>query len=245
MNFNSKKVGDATFDFAQKYAGKVPKVLAVNSVSGGIRDMIELSRRFEMKLTTNFIAGMWSLSGHTVSLNIASCVRELAEQLKENWDCIVISGDVWGCLSKDVIAAVLAKVSNGAGLIVTAPEELPTELKNLIKQRRSPGKVQPWSVAGNSALLAGVPFAALPPTPVFTYQIKGGKVLANAGNAPLVTEFSLGKGKVFVCAWQVVKARKSKYNRSSNFFLPFLNDKENFATCEWRLGAPPQDPASL
>ena len=31
----------------------------------------------------------------------------------------------------------------------------------------------------------------------------------------------------------------------NSHLLPFLNDKESFATCEWRLGAPPQDPASL
>ncbi len=232
LNFNSQKIGNETFDFAPKSAGKVPRVLAVNSVNGGIRDMIELSRRFEMELTTNFIAGMWSLSGHTVSLNVASCVRELGEQLKNNWDCIVISGDVWGCLSKDVTSAILGKVANGAGLILTAPEELPADLKKIIKIQRSPGKVQSWKKVETSALLAGIPFAALPPTPVFTYQIKDGKVFAKAGNAPLVTETSFGKGKVFVCSWQVVKARKSKYNRSSNFFLPFLND--NVPDVPWK-----------
>ena len=224
LNFNSKTVGEDFFNFAATFAGKKPKVLAVNPVSGGIRDMIELSKRFEMDLTTNFIAGQWSLSGHVMSLNTKSCVNELARQLKKDYDCIVLTSDVWKLFDRQLSEDILTKVANGCGLVLISPENYPDALKKHIKLRSATPVSLPWQSKGTE-LLAGIPVNALTDPPVLHYEFPDAEIHITAGNRPVVAGFSYGKGKVFVCTWLTSKEQNSKYNVPSRFFLPYQNEK--------------------
>jgi len=233
LNFNSKNIGGEFFDFASRFAGKKPRVLAVNPVSGGIRDMIEISRRFDMELTTNYIAGLWSLSGHVMSLNTKSCINELAEQLKKEYDCIVLTSDVWKLFDRQLSEKIMAKINNGCGLVLISPEGFPEALKKHINLR--PGEPQSfvWQSCG-TGLLSGIPVAALTGPEVFDYEFPGAVIHITAGNRPVVAEFTYGKGKVFVCTWKTSKAASSKYNVPGRFFLPYQNDNVPQATWKYQ-----------
>lgn len=233
LNFNSSDVGEAAFDFARKYAGGTPKVLAVNGQNGGIRDMVEISRRFDMKLTTNYIAGRWALSNHFNSLRESICVNELVKVLRKDFDCMIFSADVWKFFTPALKKGIMAKVAGGTGLILTAPLKYPDELKkNIISDYKFPkykGLVCNWPVpqkykwraAGTSSLISGIPVDFLPDTPILPYRVKNGKNHIMAGKYPLLSEFDYGKGKVFLCAWRVTEPADNR--RTDGFFLPLNN----------------------
>ena len=232
LNFNTSKVGLPAFDFARKYAGGTPKVLAVNERSGGIRDMVEIARRFDMKLTTNYINGIWALSNHFTSLTEKRCINELTQVLRQEFDCMIFSANVWQLFSDALKKAIMAKVEKGTGLILIAPLNFPEELKKNIGSTYTPPKRKvlmlnqkpprkfKWRSAGESALISGIPVDHLPPTPVMPYKTTNVKNHIMAGNNPLLSEFSYGKGKVFLCTWQV---EAPSDNKPSGFFLPLNN----------------------
>jgi vacuolar-type H+-ATPase subunit F/Vma7 len=155
-------------------------VLAVSLISGGIRDMIDLGERFDMDLTTNYIAGMWSLSRHCQALNIKTCVNELAKKLKKRYDCIIISANVWQVLDKNTAAAIMEQVAQGTGLIVTVPDSHPEALNKIFAKAKGKYRKSAWQSASDSAVVAGIPFEAIPESLVYPYTVKG-KVLARAG----------------------------------------------------------------
>lgn len=232
LNFNSSKVGSPAFDFARKYAGGTPKVLAVNEKSGGIRDMVEIARRFDMELTTNYINGIWSLSNHFTSLTEKRCINELTQVLRKEFDCMIFSANVWHLFSESLKNAIMAKVEKGTGLILIAPLNYPEVLKKnmvstyippkrkvLMLNHKPPRKFK-WKAACASPLISGIPVDHLPPTPIMPYKTANVKNHIMAGNHPLLSEFSYGKGKVFLCAWQVEAPADSKPN---GFFLPLNN----------------------
>ncbi|MBE6355702.1 MAG: hypothetical protein E7058_01155 [Lentisphaerae bacterium] len=232
LNFNSKNIGGEFFDFSSKFAGQAPRVLAVNPVAGGIRDMIEVSRRFDMDLTTNYIAGLWSLSGHVMSLNTKSCVNELTRQLKKDYNCLVLAGDVWKLFDQQLSENILSKVAGGCGLVLISPEGFPEALKKHIKLLPGKPVSYPWQ-SQNSGLLAGIPLNAVTSPAIFRYEFPGAKIHAAANGFPVIAEFNYGKGKVFVCTWQNSKEQNSKYNVPSRFFLPYQNSNVPQATWKY------------
>ena len=231
LNFNSTAIATPHIKWAKPYAGGKIKVLAVNSVSGGIRDMIEMAQRFDIDLTTNYIAGLHSLSGHTMSLNIRSCVNELTKKLKKEYDLFVVSSNAWAIIGKGNAAAILEQVSRGAGLIMTEPIAFPTEFASFLKLHPRRG------VTGDAAVwngdFKGIDSRLLPATRVRNYLIpkaKGGvKVDAFAkhakGNTPLALSFNYGKGKVYALAYIASNpsGRRGLYNTKSLFFLPQMS----------------------
>ncbi len=233
LNFNSMDVVTEHFNWARPYAGGKPKVLAVNFRKGGIRDMIELAQRFEMELTTNYIGDLWAISGAVTSLNRNTCLNELSKQLKNKFDVIMVSGDIWQLLPKEIADAILAQVENGAGLILCAPEGHPEALAGSFSLAEKKNKLKgAWKKAENSAIVEGIPFDALPPTRANRYQTTG-KVLATVGGAPLLSEFTHGKGKVYAFSYAVTPpsdrpAKKATgYTRSSTlWFLPIMTSND-------------------
>lgn len=235
LNFNKTKTGLPAFDLARKYAGGVPKVLAVNAGEGGIRDMIEVSRRCQIDLVTNFISGIWSLSGHFSTLERKTCINELTRQLKKEYDCMLFSANVWEQFSKDLKSSIMAKVAGGTGLILVAPEKFPAELEKFMTAlpvkkgpRKHPLFMPPapkfkWQRSFDSPLISGVPVDRLPATPVVPFAVKKGTLHIKAGKNPLLSEFSYGKGKVFLCAWAVTEPGFAYTVYRDGFFLPINN----------------------
>ncbi len=229
LNFNSMAYRTEHFNWAKPYAGGKPKVLAVNFRKGGIRDMIELAQRFEMDLTTNFIGGIWRISGPVMSLNPNTCLNELSEKLKQRYDVIMVSGDIWMLLTPAIAEAILAQVEQGAGLILCSPEGHPEALSKFISPAPKKSKLNgKWQSVDSNSITEGIPFSILPPTPATRYTTTG-KVLATVGNAPLISTFEYGKGKVYAFSYlidppkdQAKNAPGNYQRRSSLLFLPLL-----------------------
>ena len=236
LNFNSTKTTTGkAIPWGKPLALKnKPKVLAVSLISGGIRDMIDLGERFDMDLTTNYIAGMWSLSRHCQALNIKTCVNELAKKLKKRYDCIIISANVWQILDKNTAAAIMEQVAQGTGLIVTVPDSHPEALSKIFAKAKGKYIKSVWRSASDSAVVAGIPFEAIPESLVYPYTVKG-KVLAKAGKLPLLAESTYGKGKVFLFTYGVRRpgARGGKYNPPGAFHLPHMSFAPPKATWDY------------
>lgn len=227
LNFNSKKVTSGkAIKWGTPLAQKdKPKVLAVNMVKGGIRDMIDISERFDIDLTTNFIAGMWSLSLHTQGLNIKTCIAELAKKLKQKYDCIVISANVWNFLDKNTAAILMNQVEQGTGLIVTTPEGHPEALAKLFKKSKGKMRKSTWKSTGNSPLTAAIAFEAIPESTILPYTVKGKVLAAAAKKLPVLVECQYGKGKVYLFTYGVrnPSSRGGKYNPASSYHLPHMS----------------------
>ncbi len=224
LNFNSLSYETPHIKWGKPYAGGKIKVLAVNSVYGGIRDMVEMAQRFDIDLTTNFIAGLWSLSGHVMSLNTKSCVAELNKKLKKDYDVIVVSRDAWQIIGKEASSVILNKVKKGTGLILAEPMELPKELAKTFaiskKGLKPSGKT---AAADDAQLIANLPLETLPFGRIRSYDAFG-TVLATSGDLPLLGTATYGKGLVYALSYPVSKGgKRSLYNPPPTFFLPLLN----------------------
>ena len=222
LNFNSTAYATPHIKWAKPYAGGKIRVLALNLVTGGIRDMIEMAQRFDIDLTTNYIAGLWSLSGHTMTLNHKTCLNFLAEQLKKDYDLYVVSANTWDIIGRENSAAILEKVARGSGLIITEPFRFPPQLsKFIVPDKKGVGPAVKWN--GD---FRGIDPALLPPTRIRQYARLGDKVSANAGKFPLAGEFDYGKGRVYALSYIVRRpdgVEKGLYNIKPNFFLPLMN----------------------
>ena len=219
LNFNSAAFATPHIEWAKPYAGGKIRVLAVNTSTGGIRDMIEMAQRFDIDLTTNYIGGLWSLSGHTTSLNQKSCVNMLTGQLKKDYDLYVVSHNAWETIGKANSVTILEKVAKGAGLILVEPSDLPAELNKYIvlhKQGVS-REALPWT--GD---FLGIDPRLLPATRIRTYG-KLGKVMAKAGSFPLAGSFNYGKGQVFALSWIAANPGSRSKHMKPTFFLPQMS----------------------
>ena len=219
LNFNSTEIATPHIKWAKPYAGGKLKVMAINVEFGGIRDMIEMKQRFDIDLTTNLIAGMWRLSGHVRSLNAKSCLNMLAKQLKKDYDLYVITSHAWKVIGKDNAAAILAKVADGAGLVMTEPVPFPAEFNKFLKKHRK--GVTPEALPWQGDFM-GIDPKLFPPTRIRPYAAMG-KVLAKAGSYPLAGTFNYGKGKVYTLSWIASNPRAAKGDIRPTFFLPQMS----------------------
>lgn len=224
LNFNSLAVKTPHVAWARPYAGKKPKVLSLCQERGGIRDMVEVAQRFELDLTTHFISGIWSLSGFCTSLSENDCYNELAKKLQERFDVIAVSSRLWQTMPGAIRDAILAQVRAGTGLVLIAPEGHPAELAAQFTLADKPQHVTaPWTAAAEHYLTDGIPFATLPPTRILPYTTSG-TVVAKAGEAPLLSLFTLGEGRVAAAGWAVDGRLRNDYHLQYAFpvFLPLM-----------------------
>ncbi len=223
LNFNSGSYATPHIKWAKPYAGGKVKVLAVNPENGGIRDMIEMTQRFDLDLTTSYIAGLWRLSGHVMSLNVKTCVNELSRQLKKDYDLYVVSNNAWHIIGKENSSVILEKVAKGAGLILTEPVLLPPQLEKYIVQHKKAGvtgKTEKWT--GD---FLGIDASLLPASRIRRYAKLGDRISAQAGELPLAGEFTYGKGRVYTLAYIVTKPgdQKQLAKIKPSFFLPQMS----------------------
>ena len=223
LNFNSAAYATPHVEWAKPYADGKIKVLAVNGETGGIRDMIEMAQRFDIDLTTNYIAGLWRLSGHVMSLNVKTCVNELSRQLKKDYDLYVVSNNAWHIIGKENSSVILDRVAKGAGLILTEPVLLPPQLEEYVVQDKNAGvtgTAEEWT--GD---FLGIDASLLPPTRIRRYAKLGTQVSAQAGKLPLAGEFNYGKGRVYALAYIATKPgdQKQLAKIKPSFFLPQMS----------------------
>ncbi|MBE6390295.1 MAG: hypothetical protein E7043_09025 [Lentisphaerae bacterium] len=224
LDFHSYEVVTPHIKWGKPFAGNKLKVLSVNFRAGGIREMVELGQRFDIDLTTNYVAGLWTLSGYVMSLSVKDCINQLSDKLKTQYDVILISGSLWQNIPAAISDAIMAQVANGTGLIVISPDKMPQSLQKFFTKASSSqrGAVQ-WAAVPGKNIFSGIPFDIMPKVRNTTYKLNGGEVLATAGDAPLIASFDHGKGKIFLAAYQGKVPRSSK---SSTFFLPSVIDDD-------------------
>ena len=222
LDFHSYEVVTPHIKWGKPFAGDKLKVLSVNFRAGGIREMVELGQRFDIDLTTNYVAGLWTLSGYVMSLSVKDCINQLSDKLKNDYDVILISGSLWQHIPAAISDVIMAKVANGTGLIVVSPDKMPQSLQKFFTKASSSqrGAVQ-WAAVPGKNIFSGIPFDIMPKVRNTTYNLNGGEVLATAGKAPLIASFDHGKGKIILAAYQAKAPRSSK---SSTFFLPSVID---------------------
>ncbi len=239
LNFNSMACETPHVTWARPYAPGKPAVLAIGYDKNICREMVELAQRFDLDITTNFIGGLWRISGQVTTLSNSSCLAELQKQLKKRHDVIIVSGDAWNLLSKNLQDAILAHVEAGGGLVMCAPEGHPKPLADQFSLAEpSPHILAEWQPQGENDVVAGIPFAALPPTRILKYTTTGA-VLATANGHPLVAQFTLGQGAVLAAAWAVDgRQREStspdRYERRySPILLPAMAFLDPDLTCDY------------
>ncbi len=225
LDFHSLSVETPHVKWAKPFAGKAPKVLAVCYQKGGIRDMVEMAQRFDMDLTTNYIGGVWKLSGLCQTLNENDAYNELLKKLKQRFDSIVVASDMWKRMPQNVREAILAQVKDGSGLVMIAPEGHPAELSaffgSLPADRHFIGK---WNASASHPIVNGVPLETLPPTRGLPYKTNG-EILAKIGEYPLLSVFSCGKGRIVAAAWATDgRDRMNAYHKANAIpvFLPLM-----------------------
>lgn len=224
LNFNSLSVSTPHVPWAHPYAGKKPKVLALCQERGGIRDMIEVAQRFDIDLTTNFISGIWSLSGFCTALSETDCYNELAKKLQDRFDVIAVSSRLWQTMPLAIRDSILGQVRAGTGLVLIAPEGHPAELAEQFSLADNPQHfTAAWAPTGEHYLTDGIPFAFLPPARGLPYTTTG-TVLATVGTSPLLSVFTLGEGRVVAAGWAVDGRLRNDYHLQYAFpvFLPLM-----------------------
>ena len=217
LDFHSLEVVTPHIEWGKPYAGGRPKVLALNYGSG-IREMVEFAERFDIDLTTNFTGGLWSLSGYVMSLGVKDCIGQLSEKLKNHYDVILVSGNLWQMLPENVSSAILDQVAGGTGLIVISPSGHPKTLQQFFVPARKNARVKgEWKAVPGKTIFTGIPFESMPAVRVTRFEIKNGELLATAGKAPLAVRFRHGKGQIFLASYQ---AKLPIERKKSTFFLP-------------------------
>ncbi|NLF94794.1 MAG: hypothetical protein GX564_12985, partial [Oligosphaeraceae bacterium] len=228
LDFHSNNFKTEHWNWGEKFVAGKPKVLFVSNVHGGIREAIELSERFSMDLTTNYVAGYWSLSGHCMSLSPTACLNELSKKLDAKFDVIIISSDMWSQFKDNVKAKIMAQVAAGTGLILCGPEGLPEELQKIFPVSE-PGKFRFKAAWENSThpLAAELPLAQMPLTRFLRYHVDT-NVIASADGSPILAEAAFGKGKIFLATWETKRPnpKKGLYNTASTFMLPLQFDEQ-------------------
>ena len=222
LNFNSLEHKSKHINWGKPSANGKLKVLAINYHTGGILDMKEIAQRLDIELTTNLVSGLWSLSGHTMSLNEQSCINELSKKLRNKYDLIIVSRNMFDKIGKANAAQILEQVKNGTGLLLVEPVKLPKELSSMIQENKNnvTASAKKWN--GN---FYGIAAESLPDTKVRSYS-KFGKVFAKAGDLPLAGMFNYGKGTVVALSYLAEPQSRpgSKYyTQYASFFLPNMS----------------------
>jgi beta-galactosidase len=238
LNFNSQSYVTPHVKWAKPFAGKKPRVLSISSRKGGIRDMVEMAQRFDIDLTVSYIGGIWRISGLTTTLSENDCYTELAKQLKNKFDAIVVSSRMWRQMPDNVRDAILEQVRDGSGLVLIAPEGLPKDLADSFRLDANPQHFTGnWKATAEHPITSGVPFEALPPTRALPYTAKGGTVLAEIDGRPLLSVFQYGKGRVAAAAWATDGRDRKEYHQTNAdpVFLPLMlfNMPENLDHHYW------------
>jgi hypothetical protein len=228
LDFHSNSFKTEHWNWGEKFATGKPKVLFVNNVHGGIREAVELSERFSIDLTTNYVAGYWSLSGHCMSLSPTACLNELSKKLDKKFDVIIVSSDMWNQFQDNVKTKIREQVANGSGLILCGSEDLPEEWKKLFPEDDAKKfRFKATWEDSTHPLAAELPLAQMPVTRFLRYQVKE-NVIAKADGSPVLAEAAFGQGRVFLATWETKRPnpKSGKYNSASTFMLPLQFDEQ-------------------
>lgn len=176
------------------------------------RETIELAQRVDMEYTAPTVGSYSQISNARLpsrGLSRKQAQSNIARHLKKDYDVVVVGG-VIGSIFTDASAETLVKkVKEGMGLVWANPNSCPSAIQAALAYTRGPwgsrainGK---WKALEDHFLTRGIPWEALPTVDLYRYDVEG-KVLATAGEVPLMVVRELGEGRIvlltYATSWQ-------------------------------------------
>lgn len=132
LQFNSLGIPTPHRDWARKWAGGRPRVLALLP-EGDDREAVEMMQRFDMDITTAYLCKdtYYVLGDSVLGLKLDTVHKNLMETLEKDYEVIVVSVyNAWGLLPAKARAKILEKVDAGTGLVVPMRGGPPDDLKD-------------------------------------------------------------------------------------------------------------------
>ena len=175
------------------------------------RETVELAQRVDMDYTAPTVGsyrriGNARLPGRAFTFEQAQA--NVAKHLKREFDVVVISGVTGKLFTDDMADTLLRKVRDGMGLVWVNPNHCPDVFWTVLPFSCPPwgsrGKGK-WQATEDHYLTTGIPWEEMPSVDLSRYKVAG-RVLATAGNLPLLAVCELGKGRIvclsYATSWQ-------------------------------------------
>jgi len=214
FNFTSKAIPTPHREWAPRWAGGRPRVLALMA-QGSERTVVEMMQRFDMDITCSFLedSTYYVLGDSVRGLKMGSLQEHLDKTVEQEFDAIVFStSDAWPLLTTNARNRILAMAQNGAGLVLLQRGAPPAELKEFMPLEffgydHATGR---YTLTTNSPpILTALPFEAMP----ISFYSNGsrprtrpdgspmGQVLLHAvyngaNRGPLIAISEIGKGRL-------------------------------------------------
>jgi len=104
------------------------------------REAVELAQRLECDFKVVRISHIssqmsWGMVDQFGSFTYRDANAALRHALKNEFDAIVVSGDLWRVIEADNLKTIRAKLEKGAGLVMIQPYNVPASMKDLLLMR--------------------------------------------------------------------------------------------------------------
>jgi len=206
----SEEIATPHVKWAKPLASGSLKTLVLNDVLIE-RETIELAQRVDMDYTAPTVGSYGRIGSARLpgrGFTVEQAQENVADHLKRELDVVVISGVTGKLFTNDMAETLLRKVRDGMGLVWVNPNHCPGVFWKVL-----PFSCEPWGSRGKGKwqatedhyLTTGVPWEEMPSVDLSRYKAAG-RVLAKAGNLPLLAVCELGKGRIvclsYATSWQ-------------------------------------------
>ena len=207
----SEQVVTPHVKWAKPYASGSLKTLILNDVLTE-RETVELAQRVDMDYVAPTVGSPAYIGASGARLGRALTFEQAQENvrqhLEQDFDVIVIGGVTGEIFTDDMADTLLEKVRAGTGLVWANPNNCPDVIWQQLPFSCPPWGSRPrdpWRALETHYLTVGIPWEEMPPVDLSRYKAAG-KVLAQAGDLPLMAVRELGKGRVvclsYATSWQ-------------------------------------------
>lgn len=201
LTYKSEEVETPHIKWAKPYfKGKTKCLILCESFL--TRDIIELAQRIDIDIETTYIYPTYleyGVGDYVGKLRNKDLIDGLKNVLKNyDWDVLVITGAIGRFFDEEDKKNILEKIKNSKGIIIIEPEENIFNLSILPIIKKGPllKKIK-WEKGEEDFITEGIPFEILPPTDIYSYEIKKNvKTLITGKNNPVLVKTNFGNGRV-------------------------------------------------
>lgn len=192
------------------------------------RELVELKQRVDLEITPVFFCGGFGTPQNFMQYAEKDSNLWLEEQLKKDYDVILIGGVNGKSFSPENQKKIAEKVRAGTGLLAIFPNNVPPALAELLPLRegREIQFIRGPLKKAEHAVTEGIPLSG--EVSAAPYAISGTPILY-AGNRPFAAVSEAGKGRVAAFGWPVGKAASLTkwFNNGGLTPNPTWNSTEN------------------
>ena len=200
--------------FAKPLAAKRPRVIALTFMGNNV-ELGFFADRFDCELLTTSIGleyyrklpekraiknPIYENGESFGSLSTADVEENLLKTLKKDADAILVGGLPWEIFPAAAQKLILEKVKAGCGLVWIGQDRDAPELF----RTGNAGRTVRGVPAAKTAAFSSVPFSLLGSEPVYPFDSAGATVHAQVAGMPYLTEYALGRGRVFHLPYKAV-----------------------------------------